>query len=465
MASVLLDTVANTMERYGMIRPGQAVGVAVSGGADSVCLLHALVILSPRWDLRLHVLHLDHGLRGTESRADAEFVRGLAAGLSLPAIIERADLSATPDNLEEAGRRARMAFFRAAIDSGAVERVATGHTLSDQAETILFRFLRGSGTAGLAGIRPVTRDGLIRPLLEVTRADVEGFVRSRSLSWREDSTNSSQRFARNRIRHSLLPQLAREWNPAIGQTLAHMAAWAQEEETYWSDEVDRLSVGRILTRPGDVLLNVSTVADLPLAPMRRLIRRAMECAKGDLRAIGFAHVEQVLSLLRRRQGHGHVAIPGLDVIRSFDWLRFSRREATVVSEPYRLPVVVPGCLQIPSSRVQISLELIEKPETISPPDSVYNEGMGCLDWGRLSSPLELRNWAAGDRYQPAGSSEVEKIKTLFQRARIPLWDRRGWPVLWGGNSIVWARRFGAATQVAANSSSSSILRIRESEIG
>jgi tRNA(Ile)-lysidine synthase len=450
----LVQRVAATIERYGMLRPGQRVGAAVSGGADSVCLLHVLAALG----FELHVLHLNHNLRGDESRSDAEFVRELAKRLGLPVTLREAKLAA--GNLEQAGREARLAFFRETIAAGVVDRVATGHTRSDQAETVLFRFLRGSGSAGLAGIRPVTTDGLVRPLIDIDRAEVEAFLRERGIGWREDSTNGSLRFARNQIRHGLLPQLAREWNPAVAEALAQTAAWAQGEESYWEAELDRLSAGRLEEKDGAVLLTLA--GNLPEAAARRLIRRAIERAKGDLRGIEFRHVEAVLAMARRSQGHGHVSVPGLEAVRSFEWIRLSR-EAAVPG--YRVAVAVPGRVRPPGSGVEISLELIEKPETSGTRDCVYNDDMGCLDWQRVSSALELRNWMPGDRYQPSGSSGTEKIKTLFHRARIPIWERRGWPVLWDGPEIVWARRFGPSAQTAANSSSTMVLQIRESDAG
>ena len=151
-----------------------------------------------------------------------------------------------PRNLEEAARDARLAFFEKAMATGAVERVALGHTRGDQAETVLFRFLRGAGTAGLAGIRPATSTGIVRPL----GGDRSGRNRGsscaeRGIAWREDSTNLSPEFARNRIRHHLLPQLARDWNPAIRETLANTADWARAKEAYWEAEIDRLAAGAL----------------------------------------------------------------------------------------------------------------------------------------------------------------------------------------------------------------------------
>jgi tRNA(Ile)-lysidine synthase len=461
----VLDRVAQTIARHRMFEHGQQVGVAVSGGADSVCLLYALLELAPRWDLRLSVLHLDHGLRGEESRQDAEFVRALAARLGLPLSLRATSVAQSPDNLEQAARRARLDFFRETIASGGVERVATGHTRSDQAETVLFRFLRGSGTAGLAGIRPVTSEGIVRPLIEVERSEVRRFLLERGIAWREDSTNASLQFARNRIRHELLPQIAREWNPAIGETLANTADWALAEEAWWEAEIDRLASQHFTTTDGAILLDAGLLAALPLAVARRLVRRAMELAKGDLRGIDFGHIRSVMDLARSTEGHGRLQAPGLDIFRSFEWLRFGQPDAGgLESRNYRLALAVPGTVRVPGTHLAISLELIDKSGPSVSPEWVYNKSMGCLDWQRLSGSLELRNWRPGDQYQPAGYSGQEKIKTLFQQARIPLWERRHWPVLTDGSSIVWARRFGPAAGLVAEQDAKVVLKIREDAV-
>ena len=461
----VLDRVAQTIARHRMFEPGQRVGVAVSGGADSVCLLYALLELAPRRDLRLSVLHLDHGLRGEESRQDAEFVRALAARLGLPFCLRETAVAQSPDNLEQAARRARLDFFRETIASGGVERVATGHTRSDQAETVLFRFLRGSGTAGLAGIRPVTSEGIVRPLIEVERSEVRRFLLERGIAWREDSTNASLQFARNRIRHELLPQIAREWNPAIGETLANTADWALAEEAWWDVEIDRLASGHFTTSNNAILLRADLLVARPLAVARRLVRRAMEMTKGDLRGIDFGHIAAVMDLARSTEGHGRLQAPGLDIFRSFEWLRFGQPGGGgLESRNYRLPLAVPGSVRVPGANLVISLELIDKSGPLVSPDWVYNSWVGGLDWQRLSGSLELRNWRPGDQYQPAGYSGPEKVKSLFQQARIPLWERRHWPVVTDGSSIVWTRRFGPAAGLAAEQDAKVILKIREDAV-
>jgi tRNA(Ile)-lysidine synthase len=408
------------------------------------------------------VLHLNHQLRGEESRQDAEFVRDLAARLGLPFLIREADVAGSSDNLEQAARQARLAFFSEMLAAGEVARVALGHTRSDQAETVLFRFLRGSGTAGLAGIRPVTSQGLVRPLIEIERSEVAQFLRDRGIGWREDSSNATLQFARNRIRHQLLPQLAAVWNPAIVQTLAHTADWALAEEAYWEAEIDRLASAHLSIGPGAVCVRVDALAALPLAAARRLVRRAMELVKSNLRGVDFGHIAAVLKLASSGAGSGRVQAPGLDICRSFEWLRFSGPERNHhLESSYQLAAAIPGILPVPGTSLAFSLELIEKAEILAGSDNVYNNEVDCLDWQRLSGSLELRNWRPGDQYQPAGSTGKEKIKTLFQQARIPLWERRHWPVLSNGTSIVWVRLFGPAAEFAASAGSRLVLKVRE----
>ncbi|MBZ5579095.1 MAG: tRNA lysidine(34) synthetase TilS [Acidobacteriia bacterium] len=461
----MVDRIARTIARHGMFEAGDTVGLAVSGGADSVCLLHVLRELASRWDLRLQVLHVNHHLRGAESDADAEFVRAIASGFGLPFAIREVDLTGCAGNLEQAARQARLAFFAEVIGGGPVRRVATGHTRSDQAETVLFRFLRGAGSAGLAGIRPVTREGIVRPLLEVDRAEVLEFLRRRDISWRDDSTNLSLEFTRNRIRHELLPQLTRDWSPALTQTLAQTAEWALAEEAYWEAEIDRLAPVHLMPGPGCILLKTSALKELPSAAARRLVRRAMGRVKGDLRGIEFVHVQAVLELADSTEGHGRLQAPGLDIMRSFDWLRFGRPTLNgPATRNYGYPAPVPGVIRIPGTELEICLELVEKPETSRTPISGYNNMMVGVDWQRVSGPLELRNWRPGDQYQPRGTVGAEKIKTLFQEFRIPLWERRHWPVLTDGSSIVWTRRFGPAAQFAEEPESPVVLKIREMRV-
>jgi tRNA(Ile)-lysidine synthase len=454
----VLDRVAETIARHCMFEPGQKVGVAVSGGADSVCLLDVLRKLAPRWALELTVLHVEHGLRGEASRADKQFVSELAAEWGLKFHCHAADVrrisESAGDNLEQTARRVRQEFFTSFLAAGKLHRVATGHTRSDQAETVLFRFLRGSGTAGLAGILPVTREGLVRPLIDVDREEVERYLRGHGVGWRDDETNRDLKFARNRIRHELLPALARDWNPELRATLAATAAIARDEEEYWRETIERQASGLVVEPPA-ALFRADWLSGLPRAVARRMARRAIEIAKGSLRGIEFEHVERVLRMAAGEEGSGRFQAPGVDVLRSFGWVRIAPPAShSGGHQEYRMTLDVPGEYRPPGARSVISLETAR-------PDSGYNKDESTLDWGRITQKLELRNWAPGDRYRPVGHASRKKIKHLFQESRIPLWRRRSWPVITCGEEIVWAARFGAAAEYAAGAETHTVLKIRE----
>ena len=459
------DLVSATIRRYSMFCPGDRVAVAVSGGADSVALLDILVRLAPRWNLKLRVAHLDHRLRGEESEADARFVAHLAARYGLAFELGQADVAriaaAEKENLEQAARQARQAFFRALIARGEVDRVALGHTRSDQAETVLFRLLRGSGLSGLAGIWPVTEEGLVRPLIELTREQVRAYLTARNLAWREDATNWQLRLARNRIRHEILPQLAREFNPDLIDALARTAALAQGEELYWKQEIDRLAAIELHREGEAIRLRCSHLRRLPEAAARRLLRRAIELAKGDMRQVEFEHVERLIELASACRGAGGCALPGLKAERSFDWLRLAPGGSPAGGFE-EIPLKVPGSCEIPGRPWRLRLDIADWVEGFRPGAGGYNTGGGAdLDYGIAGGDLRLRSWRAGDRFCPAGRATAVKLKELFQRARIPIWERNGWPIITYRGKIAWVWRFGAAEEFRARPGAQRTVRVLE----
>lgn len=460
----MLERVRKTITRYNMLPAGARVAVAVSGGPDSVCLLQILTGLAAEYGIGLSVAHFNHKLRGEESDADERLVAALAASLGLPFYRAEGDVASVKDNLEQAARRARRAFFAGLMKTQA-DVVALGHTRDDQAETVLFRLLRGSGLAGLAGIYPVSADGYIRPLLDVTRADVEEFLRARGLAWREDSSNRDPRFARNRIRHDLLPRLAREWNPRIRESLAHLADLAFEEERWWKAYADDLSA-HLLRRhdfeqnDGGVEFCLADVAHFPAAIQRRLIRRALADTKGDLRRLEFAHIEAVLELMARPEGNGRLRLPGdIEVRRSFDWLRIA--PAGLPTAPLPLTLCIPGAYPTADGGA-IHFEVAARRSARRPrPPNDATLQVAELSLDRLPATLELRGWNPGDEYCPAGQAQRRKVKEMFQQARVPSWRRQNWPIVSKGATILWARGFGAAAEFTAGRGEGPVLRIWE----
>ena len=436
-----------------MLEPGDRVIVAVSSGPDSVCLLHVLRELEIPVT---GVAHVNHKLRGEASEEDQRFVAAMAREMGLRFHSTVAVCSS--GNLEQTARRARREFFHGLIRRGLADRIALGHTRDDQAETVLFRMLRGSGLAGLAGILPVTAEGLMRPLLGVTRSEVEAFLRERGIPWREDSSNREPRFARNRIRQDLLPRLKRDWNPRLTEALAHLADLAYEEERWWAAAVARLAQDLLTVSPGAVEIPAHELARLPRATARRLIRHAIRHAKGNLHGIQFGHVESVLEL---PEAGGKAQLPGIHAVRSFDWLRLA-----VPGHPGTHPhpeggeMTVPGRRLAPDGNSMICLDVIRRKQGADACATLKSD----LYFRKIPERLVLRGWRPGDRYCPVGHANDRKLKELFQRQRIPSWRRPFWPILCCGDKILWARDFGPAAEFGQQADGRTQFRLRVTEL-
>jgi len=257
-------------------------------------------------------------------------------------------------------------------------------------------------------------------------------------------------------------------NPSLTDVLASTAEWAQGEEDYWQGELAELEARCFIRNHEALLLRTGDLTALPVAVQRRLIRRMIESVRGTLRSIDFHHAEAVRHLAHQTEGSGRIQLPDLDIYRSFDWLRmapigFDSR----LERDFEVPAPVPGVIEVPERGIRLQMEP-GTPDSVPCIDHVYNEDVYArgevylLDGDKCAGPLVLRNWRPGDRLQPVGRSGTEKIKTLFQENRIPLWERRNWPVIVSDQSIVWTRQFGAAGDFAAGPESTRILSIRES---
>ena len=440
------------------------MGVAVSGGADSVVLLHILHALVSALALRLSVLHVNHRLRGEESDEHERFVANLAHELGLPLFSVTA--IPEPGNLEQEARDLRRAFFKLCREQHNIQKVALGHTRSDQAETVLYRFLRGSGLAGLAGMRMVTEEGLIRPLLEITRAEIRDWAKKRHIEWREDSSNTNDEFARNRLRNFVMPELAREFNPNLESILAGTASLAAAEEEYWFDQISGLYSKVARRCELGVLISVAELTAEYTAVQRRLIRRAICGVRGDLRSIDHDHVDAVLTICRSQDGHDRVIIPGVDALRSYGLLLLTKPgELGVVPRNYSIDLTWNQKMTLPFGAGEVELCALNSNDkncvTVNK-ESQFPKEFAHFDLELLSRPalrLQVRNWRPGDAILRPGHQRPEKIKSLFQESQVLLWERRHWPVAVANDEIFWARKFGAASSYIAKSDVRGIARL------
>ncbi len=477
----LEERVLEAIGRAQLLTPGDRVAVAVSGGSDSVALLRLLETIRGELGVTLLVVHFNHGLRGEESEADAQFAAALASGRGLDFICERKGvLSAARKhkwNLEDAARRLRYAFFERIVAEGRATRVAVAHTEDDQAETVLAHLLRGTGLAGLAGIYPFV-GSVIRPLLGERRADLREYLRTLGQSWREDSTNLDTRRLRARMRSRLLPLLEREFSPQVTKHLAQLAELAREEEAFWDvlvedrfcklatkhDETLNIPL-QDLFRPMDIARDraPSERSVLPRpnslrALTERLIRRLYQEVSGGRQGLTAGHVRQVIHLAAESSSGHQVELPGGVVVeRVFSELVFSRRPgAAPHSKPsgeregtYQHLVTLPDhgetTVSVPELKRRFCLKVIDW--SLAERDTTKEKA--ALDRDRLSAPLVLRNWRQGDAYRARGHREVEKLKRMFLARHVPRRDRASWPVLESGGRVAWVRGMPPADEFSA----------------
>jgi tRNA(Ile)-lysidine synthase len=580
----LAERVLAHARREELLRAGDRVGVAVSGGIDSVALLRLLLELRGEIGIVLSVVHFNHGLRGAESDADQEFVAGLAREHGLQFYVAGGDVarlaSEEHSGLEAAARELRYGFFRSLLGSGEgfdeavtlsqstsastsgaeaqtlessyrsagsaappkntpqglkpapwvalngtaqavpfpippLNKVVTGHTLDDQAETVLMRVIRGTGLRGVGGIYPrilVEREDeeghgeIVRPLLGIRRRELEQYLLDLKQPWREDSTNADSKFTRNRMRSLVLPLLEREFNPAVVESFSELAEIARDEEDYWENEISgwlgtvvqwsqpewtrglpgfegaqeliqiqpsnsQLASAELMERleqGGPAIMNASVSRPWLVTEPRAVQRRVVK-AIGDEAGIPleFKHVEEILRFAAEEGPSGkELSLPlGWKVRREPEAVVFVtpdlRRQERIPD--YEYPLSVPGRVLVPELGVVIEALLVADqvtPQT-APDERVaeYNP-QELLRADLLSRRLTVRNWRPGDRFWPAHTKSPKKIKELLQERHVAQPERRLWPVVESGDEIVWMRGFPVPARLRAEAGQEAVL-IRE----
>jgi tRNA(Ile)-lysidine synthase len=461
-----MEKVLKYIREQHLLQPGQRVAVACSGGADSVALLRILLDLRDELGVVLSVAHFHHQIRAAEADADKQFVEELAARLQLEFHCGLGNVpvhAATEKiSMETAARDLRHQWFAGLITQSKVDKIATAHTLDDQAETVLMRILRGTGARGLAGIAPAQKaKHLVRPLLTTSRTEIEAYLKALGQPWRQDASNLDTRHTRNRVRHTLLPLLEREFNPAIRQTLADLADLAQAEDEYWNNELSSL-LPRLVhegkpSRSGrsssghskDVLgLDISALLRLPLALRRQAI---YETARRLGVSLEFKHIQQLTTLVEHEKPGKKVSLPGdFMANRTARELQFSRRTQESPRN-YCYPLPIPGEVAVPELGLTIRARLISAGKQKA---SGYNAA-SLLNPSLLGPELAVRNWRAGDRFFPAHSQSPKKVKELLQPCRLgqelSSTQRNIWPVIESAGQIVWMRGFPVSHDFASRS--------------
>lgn len=449
------EKVEELIRKKKLIDPGMRVVVGVSGGADSVALLSVLKEIAPSLSLEIHVAHLNHLLR-KEAVDDAAFVQRLAHSLEIPVTVGYARVAHLARvhkmSIEEAGRWARYNFLRHVARRVDAPRIAVGHHLGDQVETVIFNLLRGAGPAGIAGI-PVYNRGVVRPLLGVTREEIEDYCRCCGLAWCTDATNLTTDYQRNRIRVELLPYLRRFFNPQVDQAIAQTADIISEENGFL-DEVAVFLLREIAEESQQLGFKISLdkFLLLPLSLRRRLLRQVIKRKGGGLKNMGYQNYNDCLTFLEESRPGGEFHLPhGLRLVKNkryFTVLRGSPQESDWKRVQHLLEI--PGETEIPELGLSIKAEI--KQYQGDPDQLLYflhNNYQVCFDYDKIELPLFVRTRCAGDRIRPFGLGGTKKLKKLFNDLKVPSQQRDSVPLVVSDGEIYWVvgYRRGAAAPV------------------
>ncbi len=485
MISKLLQTMAKTIKRHAMFEKDDRVLIGVSGGADSISLLHLLIRLAPQHLLRLGVAHLNHNLRGAMSDNDATFVSSHTQSVGLKCYCRKEDIRIYQRrhklSLEHAARRVRYRFLIRTAEKERFNKIALAHHCDDNAELILINLLRGSGPLGLAGIPPIRNAAgpqikIVRPLIDVSKKEILDCLDELHLPYITDITNADTRHLRNRIRHHLIPFLQASYNPSIKPTLNQLANILRTEEEWIDSLITPFYKGAVLAQShGSATFSVSQLIANHPAVIRRILRRAIHYIKGDFKRITYTHIALVMQLLKDGPVIGSLDLPGrVRVQRNSDNLIFSQEKtdlrykkpstANIKALGYTYLIAKPEkqsqsyftvTIEENGVRLQFSHFTINRKHfSISP-----NPNIACLDSDILCFPLTLRNWHCGDRFRPLGMKGSQKLTKFFSCHKIERLQRINCPVLLSGNEIAWVVGHRIADGFRITSSTQKVLKI------
>ncbi|MCL6471304.1 MAG: tRNA lysidine(34) synthetase TilS [Firmicutes bacterium] len=438
--SWFFDRVLSTIQKYRMLEAGDKVLVAVSGGPDSVALLHFLKQVETVYGLSLHVFHLNHEIRGREAAEDAQFVAGLASKLGVSSTLMRFDVPELAErnklSLEEAAREARYRLMGDLAAKIKASKIALGHHADDQVETFLMRLIRGAGLEGLVSILPV-RDLYIRPFIEITKDDILEYIKDNGLDFRIDASNEDLSILRNKIRHELIPLLT-DYNPQFRGSLLKTIEVVREDQSHLNELTN--AVFEALADVGNeiVRMPIQGLLAQSLSLRRRLVRKSIKWVKSDLRGIEFKHVEAILRGLSEVPARFELELPGnIIVFTEYEQLVFAKKHLFAAPKLEVTELKIPGITFIEPLGIAIEAE------HISPRELKFekNGNVAHLDAEKVPPKLKVRTRKPGDAFMPFGMVGEKKLQDFLVDEKVPRRERDRIPIVVGDDKVIWVAGF------------------------
>jgi tRNA(Ile)-lysidine synthase len=454
----MLEKVKCYCDRNGLITIGDTILIACSGGPDSLALVDILLKLQKAYQLKLAVAHFDHMFRGAESKADAEFVAAFCREKNIAYYQKTFDVPAyikkTGFSPEEAARIVRYEFLRSVAKKIGDAKIATGHHQDDQAETVLIHLFRGAGSSGIGGIRPVSR-GIIRPLLSVTRQEIEEYCENNYLSPRIDRTNYQTDYLRNRIRLQLLPELIENFNPAMKTALCKSAEIIAAEHDFIRQSVERIWTDIVSHEGESIIFHREKFNQLHISQKRELFRMAIEKKQGNLRGISFKHVEKMIVLSEKGFVGTQIELPGNLIFKcNYQQMTLADSQAGIKKLDSLYVVLAPqGDTYIPALKATVQVEFTDSFIKHADQNSLF------FDFDQLVPPLFIRYRQAGDRFRPSGMAGSKKLKDFFIDYKLERQKRDIVPILCDQQRILWVIGYRQSEYGKASEKTKKCLRV------
>ena len=472
---MLEEKILQTIKKFDMLSFNDRVLIGISGGPDSVTLLNVLLSFKKRYNLSVFIAHLNHMLRGKESDEDVNFVKNLAQELCLPCEVKSCNLTEIAQKehltLEEAARKYRYKFYSETAKKFKTNKIALGHNADDQVETVLMRFLRGSGLEGLMGIPPV-RGKIIRPLIECSREEIEEYCKENKIKYRVDSSNKEVVYFRNKIRLKLLPLLSKDYNKNIKDSMLRLRSIISEVSVYLNQETELL-FKKVASRESSemVIIDLKKFTSLPLALKRRIIRKSIEVVKGNLYSINFRHNNEILKLTEYQLGEKVIYLPdNLMAKKIYNKIiiykkRISKDQTERIPTPWEYDLLIPGKTAIKSLDIEVEIKILDSADIKS---SLYfnrkkskGKFLEFIDYNKVKLPLKLRNRRSGDRFYPLKMNGLKKVKNFFIDNKIPKSHRDLIPILVDSeDKIIWIMGMRLDDRVKINSDTKKVLCLK-----
>ena len=432
----MIKKVIKTIEKYKLLDKGDRVVAALSGGPDSTALLVAFVQIAKQLDFNIIVAHYNHGLRGASSDEDEKYSQELAKKMGLIFVSGKMDqkLRHKGESPEAFYRQQRYQFLNKVAEDYNAHKIAFGHNIQDQAETVLLNLLRGSGLEGLKGILPMREGKFIRPLIEVSRSEIIAFLSAAGISYCQDSSNESRIYLRNKIRSGLIPYLKEKFNPRIEENLAQMAEILRQDDDYIQNSVkEAMKSSYIQNQSNRISVNIEYVNRLAPAIRSRLFKEILESLSPEKNGFSFCNIKALERLAQITESGKRISLPlGIEVKREYDNLILKRDKTCLKQVDYEYLVNIPGIIHVKETNRTISIEKISRDKM-----DRHSKNKVYLDLDKIQQPVILRNRRDGDMFQPLGMKGRQKIKSLFINRKIPRHKRNEIMLLVDQNSVIW----------------------------